>query len=295
VSNLAVTYPLFAYYYGGRSRGWNPVLAWTIMSGYLAFAALSGTSTQHIMNLAPFALIWLSRNVLTLRGAIAVALCGLLIFSSLRFLRQLGQEHQKGGNWGDAFAAYIEGDTGLDNEHSFGELLIFAETVQLLQGGGFEMGTSYKVAVALFIPGVFFPNKEDFLLYGQADHWVPRESGRAPFLYSWPMPFYAEGYLNFGLIGLILASFLYGRIAGWAEDALRSRRSILGVPLWYLACVVTSGLLAGVRMPLHIMLAGGVPMVVVYYFVSRLVLAFSAAPITAPRIGNVPAMARYRG
>jgi hypothetical protein len=246
LNGLALIYPLFNYYYYEDCSFFGLVTSVCILTVYGGFAAVSGVATGHILRLAPFLLIWLKRRALTIRRAAAVLIAGFVVFSFLRFNRQLGATLVLGGGLTDAYQEYIDPDNPLNAANSFDEFVTFSQVVKVVDTStDWQLGGSYLLAPMSLVPGVIFPEKADMLLRMPAGFFLPLYYG-VPGV-SWPVGFYGEAYMNFGLPGLIAVSILFGWCVHRAELLLRSEGSFYWLPHWYIGCVLTATLIVHVR------------------------------------------------
>jgi hypothetical protein len=138
---------------------------------------------------------------------------------------------------------------------------MFGQTIRLVEDTGPQLGGSYVMAAVQFVPGVLAPRKADFVWDMRADRFVPKYCGRGLRDLSWPAGFYGEGYMNFGLIGLIIVSLGFGRLTQYAERLLRTPGVSLGIPHWYIGALLTGGLAVGVRMDAAMILSSVAPQV----------------------------------
>ena len=246
LNELALVYPLFTYYYLEDSTVPRLAISVIILAIYGALAMVSGVSTSHIVRLTPFLLVWLTRRSLTLVRALLVLVVAFVVLSVFRFNRQLGAVMYLGGDLNDAYAAYSDPDNPLNAANSFGEFIAFSQLVQVVdRHTDWQWGGSYLLAPVELVPGVLLAEKAEMLARMSAGAFLPSYYGVSGT--TWPVGFYGEAYMNFGLPGLIVVSFLFGWLTRRAEVLLRSEGSVSWLPHWYIGCVLAATLIVVVR------------------------------------------------
>ena len=135
---------------------------------------------------------------------------------------------------------------------------------------GFRWGTTYLAPFVSLIPSALLgsKNEKDLLVWHyRPDDFVPDYLGYGytpgavnyvRYRFQWPSGFYGEAYMNFGIIGLVPASILFGWAIRRSELLLETPGSFAGLPCWYVGCILLAALIAGVRMGFvqHILLLG---------------------------------------
>ncbi len=243
---LALVYPLFTYYHFEHSTIFRLAISAIILAIYGAFAMVSGVATTHVVRLTPFLLVWLSRRKLTLVRALVVLVVGFIIFSVLRFSRQLGVAVYLGGGLDEAYVAYFDPDNPINTANSFGEFITFSQIVKLVDKQvDWQLGESYLLTPIGLVPGVLLPEKAEMLARLPAGMFLPSYYGVSGT--SWPVGFYGEAYLNFGLPGLMVVSFMFGWLVRRAEVLVKSGGSVSWLPHWYIGCVLAATMIVLVR------------------------------------------------
>jgi len=246
LNDLALVYPLFTYYYFEDSTVARLAISVMILAIYGGFATVSGVSTGHVMRLTPFLLVWLTRRSLTLVRTLLVLVVVFVAFSVSRFSRQLGAAMYLGGDLNDAYAAYSDPDNPVNAANSFGELIAFSQLVQVVdRDTDWQWGGSYLLVPVALVPGVLLAEKAEMLAGMQSRAFLPSYYGVSGT--TWTVGFYGEAYMNFGLPGLIVFSFLFGWFMRRAEVLLRSEGSVSWLPHWYIGCVLAATLIVVVR------------------------------------------------
>ena len=246
LSDLALVYPLFTYYYLEDSTVFRLTISVIILAIYGVLAMVSGVSTHHVMRLTPFLLVWLTRRRLTLVRTVLVVVAAFVVFSFLRFSRQLGVAMYLGGGLREAYAAYSDPDNCLNAENSFGEFITFSQVVQVVdRHTDWQWGGSYLLAPVGLVPGVLLPGKAELGERVSAGMFLPSYYGVSGI--TWTVGFYGEAYMNFGLPGLIVISFLFGWLMRKAEVLLKSEGAVSWLPHWYIGCALAATLTVLVR------------------------------------------------
>jgi hypothetical protein len=258
---LSVVFPLLVYHDWPKVRRSHAVYAVLITGTYAGFAVVSGESTRHVVAAIPFLVLWLSKHRVTVLRAALVVTAGFVLISGTRFMRQLGNTLAIGGDWYDAYREYSDPMNMLNARNSFYEFIMFAETVQLTETeSGFRWGTTYLAPIVSLIPSALLEGKDEkelLVWHYRPDDFVPDYLGYGftpggldyvRYRFQWPSGFYGEAYMNFGIIGLIAASMLFGWAVRRSELLLESPGSLGGLPRWYVGCVLLAALVSGVRM-----------------------------------------------
>jgi hypothetical protein len=126
----------------------------------------------------------------------------------------------------------LELSSGVDAHRSLsrGVLMIFSDIVNKTgESVGFEGGTTYLVALGNLVPRLLWPEKPDSTVgkvIGQKYGFVQAEDD-ATSIASTVM---GEGYMNFGLAGLLTVMAAYGCLAAFVDTVLRAK---LG--MWFIA------------------------------------------------------------
>jgi hypothetical protein len=151
-----------------------------------------------------------------------------------------------GGDLNDAYAAYSDPDNPINAANSFGEFITFSQLVQVVdRHTDWQWGGSYLLAPVGLVPGVLLAEKAEMLKGMSAGAFLPSYYGVSGT--TWPAGFYGEAYMNFGLPGLIVISFLFGWLTRRAEVLLRGEGSVSWLPHWYIGCVLAATLIVVVR------------------------------------------------
>lgn len=247
LSELALIYPLFTYYYIEESTTARLLISGIILVVYGIFAMVSGVSHDHVPRLAAFMLVWLERRKLTLQTAIIVLVIGLTLVSAMRFSRQLGAiMFLSGGGLSDAYAAYSDPDNNLNVANSFGEIIVFSKIIEVVdRHTDWQLGKSYLLMLESLVPSVLLPGKAEMLQDIDSQGFLPSYYGFQGDY--WTSGFYGEAYVNFGLPGLVVVSCLVGMVIRRAELLLKSGGSVSWLPHWYVGCLLAGALLAGFR------------------------------------------------
>ncbi len=261
LTQLSIVFPLLVYHDWPKVGTIHVACAALIVGVYGVFAAVSGESTRHVVAAIPFLVIWFSKHRVTVRRAVLVVAAGFVLISGTRYLRQLGNTLVNGGDWRDAYIAYSDPVNMLNARNSFYEFIMFAETVQLTETeAGFRWGATYLAPFVGLIPSALLGSKDekdllnwhyrpdafvpDYLGYG----YTPGVVNYVRYRFQWPSGFHGEAFMNFGIIGLMLASILFGWAIRRSELLLQAPGSFGGLPRWFFGCILLAALIAGVRM-----------------------------------------------
>jgi hypothetical protein len=215
---------------------------------------------------------------MTLRTAGAILIAGLSLVTTLRFSRVLGAELQSGGTFADAIEQFFHPEKSpLSTFHSFGEFFMFAKTIEIIEDSGLQYGRTYAFVVLDLIPGVIFPEKTEIIDHWSAGRFVPNysRSGRGQL---WPQGFYGEGYMNFGVLGLLAICFFFGWFERWTEGLLRDNGTTLTIPRWYMGCMFASALIVGVRQDVNTIFNSSVLQLIAFVITRELVSLWIPRP-----------------
>ncbi|MGD0074009.1 MAG: hypothetical protein ABSD31_06660 [Candidatus Binataceae bacterium] len=247
LSELVLIYPLFTYYYIEESTTARLLISGAILVVYSVFGMVSGGTQDHVPRLGAFMLVWLARRKLTLRTALVVLVVGFGLVSVTRFSRQLGATMLlSGGGLSDAYAAYSDPDNCLNAANSFGEIIVFSKIIEVVdRRTDWQLGKSYLLMLESLVPSVLLPGKAEMLQDIDSQGFLPSYYGFQGDY--WTSGFYGEAYVNFGLAGLVVVSWLVGMAIRRAELLLNSGGSVFWVPHWYVGCLLAGALLVGLR------------------------------------------------
>ena len=251
LSVLGLIYPLFNYYYSEDSTVPRLLISTVILAVYFVSAMLSGVTHEHAPGLAAFMLVWLKRRKLSLRTALLVLVGGFALVSAMRFSRVLGATLYLGGDLSDAYAAYWDPDNVLNAANSFGEFIVFSKIVEVVDTHtDWQLGKSYLLVFESLVPSTLLPGKTEMLRDSDSQGFLASYYG-----YSgdyWTSGFYGEAYINFGLPGLVVVSYLVGMVIRRAELLLSSGGSMSWLPHWYVGCLLTGALLGAFRTDIEV-------------------------------------------
>jgi oligosaccharide repeat unit polymerase len=119
---------------------------------------------------------------------------------------------------------------------AFGNFNLF---YQLTKGKNeYMLGKSYLAGLSTVIPSFLYPGKKpQTIIYEFRDKYMPYEKQRGS-VASHGFSFMLEGYMNFGVIGIIIIYFLIGRLFFKLEDKKGSSNSLVYL-VYYISCIAT--------------------------------------------------------
>jgi hypothetical protein len=197
-----------------------------------------GVTTRPVIMLIPFAVLFCysGKRIIAHRFVVA-AFAGYCVVWLFRFMRLVGALTTGGAfsvRFQDAKSAFET--SGLRPEDSFSEFYFFSGVVEYVQSGGPLLGgKSYLLALLQFVPSYIWPGKLLFVQEARMDIYVRDIVYHERFGGLIPTGFYGESYLNFGLIGIIMASVTIGAIIAFIDT--RSRSSLWRIPGHFVACL----------------------------------------------------------
>lgn len=275
MADLTLIFPLVVYGRQDSARPWENRVAVLIAGAWVVLAAISGTSGRHAVDIAPFAILWISRHRPGFFRTLWLVAGGAGLISFLRFMRYLGSLPPAERQLVAALGEFLDPSNSLNLLHSVGEFFIFAKMIEVADDWGFQWGMSYLVVPMQMIPGVLWPEKRAFLFSIATHYHIPRITGFEGQM--WPAGFYGEAYLNFGLVGVVGISILFGWALRRAELWLGSSRALFGLPPYVVGGYLAAAVIASVRQDVSVLMQ---------CFGTRLILINAALlPVTFLRMG----------
>src|SRR5208282_3604933 len=110
---------------------------------------------------------------------------------------------------------------------------------------GWQLGRSYLLVLVSLVPSALLPSKIEMLRDSDAQEFLSSYYGHSGI--GWTSGFYGEGYLSFGLPGVIAVSCLVGLAIRRTELLLGSEGALAWLPHWYVGCLMAGALLTGFR------------------------------------------------
>lgn len=234
VAGNTLLFPLVVFYLFQIGVGISPVVAFLAILNfaYVVWGYLhSGVSTGPLTALLPFGVLWmLKRGRFSKARFLVSCFAGYGAVWIFRFMRMLGVLSYAGSysvRLTDALDMYS--NSALKASASISEFFWFSKVVSWVDNGGPRMhGRSYLLAIIQFIPSFMWPGKTDFVQSARVDSYVRDVVFSKQFGGLLPIGFYGEGYINFGLIGLIGVAIMLGFLASWTDS--RFFKTILRIP-----------------------------------------------------------------
>ncbi len=252
LSNVAVVYPYAVYYCHKRGLTfgrYHYAMAALAFVASLGIFAVSGTTTGPLLAMIPIGLLMIRKhNAISWKRLIICGLLAMAFIWTFRLLRHIGKAsfgNSGGVGVSDALGEFQGSELSVGN--SMVMLHTFAMVIERIdRGDRMLMGRSYAMVPLYFIPGVMVPWKSDFLTEYRPDAYTLERLTSRPFLGFLPSGFYGEGYMNFGLVGLIGISILTGCLLVFLDN--RYRATFMGLPGDLIIPVTIASLVNSCRM-----------------------------------------------
>ena len=221
IGNMTLIYPSLYFL---ANRNLKSKAAIIIIVIFLIYALFSGTSTENLKNILMLVIIYILINseyikrysILKNRKNIYVLMGVILVFTIFRFFRLLGTTIYF-NNLADILN-YFQNQSKLNPLFSFNEINVFAKAIDFLGSQSYLFGKSYLLIIVMLVPGILWPGKNLFIQLNRVDNFIPTKLH--VFGTLWPMGYYGEAYINFGIIGVIFISILIGKIVRISENLI---------------------------------------------------------------------------